>query len=41
MNTLDKQYQELLKTILEFGVEKKIGQVQEPNLFLVTLFVII
>jgi thymidylate synthase len=23
MNTLDKQYQELLKTILEFGVEKK------------------
>ena len=23
MNSLDKQYQELLKTILEFGVEKK------------------
>jgi hypothetical protein len=37
MNNLDIQYQQLLKDILEYGVElKKTGQVQELKAYLVT-----
>ena len=40
MNSLDKQYQDLIKTILDYGVSKVIELEQVQSLFLDILYVI-